>query len=60
MRHLYGQELMEGDTDIRVMKQLLGHVDMQSTEIYSHVAYRKLRKAAMSGIIKGLFDDGIP
>lgn len=48
MRHLYGQELMEGDTNVLVMKQLMGHADLQSTEIYSHVASRKLRKAAMA------------
>lgn len=46
-RHLYGQELAEGDTHILVMQQLMGHRKPESTEIYSHIAFRKMREAAM-------------
>lgn len=46
MRHLYGAELAESETDLLVRQKLLGHTDPKSTAIYSHIAMRKLRKAA--------------
>jgi len=45
-RHLYGQELAEGDVDLLTRQRLMGHADPKSTAIYSHIAFRKLRKAA--------------
>jgi integrase/recombinase XerD len=42
MRHLYGTELAEEDVDLIVRQQLLGHQDPKSTEIYTHLATRKL------------------
>lgn len=46
MRHLYGTELEESDVDLRVSQRLLGHADAQSTQIYTHLATRKLFKEA--------------
>ena len=46
LRHLYGAELIEGDTNILVAQKLMGHADSKTTEIYAHIAHRKLRKAA--------------
>lgn len=46
MRHLFGTELAEGDVDIRVAQQLMGHRDIKSTGIYTHLATRKLVKEA--------------
>jgi len=46
-RHLYGQELAEGDVDLLVRQKLMGHSDPKSTELYSHIAHRKMRKAAI-------------
>jgi integrase/recombinase XerD len=45
-RHLYGQELAETEPDVLVRQRLLGHRKVESTEIYSHIAWRKLRQAA--------------
>jgi site-specific recombinase XerD len=42
MRHLYGAELAEGDVDLIFRQALMGHKDPKSTQIYSHVAQRKL------------------
>jgi len=42
MRHLYGAELAESDVDLITSQTLLGHADARSTEIYSHIAVRKL------------------
>lgn len=49
MRHLYGQELSEAKTDILVMQKLMGHRDPKSTEVYAHIAFRRLREAAIAG-----------
>jgi integrase/recombinase XerD len=42
MRHLYGTELAEGDVHVLVQQQLMGHADPKSTQIYTHLAIRKL------------------
>lgn len=42
MRHLFGTELAEGDVDLLTRQQLMGHADPKSTEIYTHLAARKL------------------
>lgn len=47
-RHLYGQELAETETNLLVQQQLMGHRDPKSTAIYSHIAFRKMRAAAIS------------
>lgn len=46
LRHLYGAELAEDDGDLLLRQALLGHVDAKSTEVYSHLARRKLRRLA--------------
>lgn len=46
LRHLYGAELAEDNGDLLLRQALLGHVDAKSTEIYSHLARRKLRRLA--------------
>lgn len=46
-RHFYGQELAEHETHILVMQQLMGHASAKSSELYSHIAFRKIREAAM-------------
>jgi len=46
-RHFYGQELAEHDIDLIVRQQLMGHRDPKSSEIYSHIAFRKIREAAI-------------
>lgn len=46
MRHLYGAELAEADVDLILRQALMGHADPKSTQIYSHVAVRKLIKVS--------------
>lgn len=43
LRHLYGTELAEADVDVIQRGALLGHEDPRTTEIYTHLAQRKLR-----------------
>ena len=36
--------MLEGGANLRYIQQMLGHAELSSTEIYTHVAIRKLQK----------------
>lgn len=42
LRHLYGTELAEEEVDLLVRQALLGHSQPDTTEVYTHLATRKL------------------
>lgn len=49
LRHLYATELAEEEIDILQRQTLMGHSDPKSTEIYTHVAVRRLVKSVDKG-----------
>ena len=51
---VFAHHLLENNVDIRIVQELMGHSNVKTTEIYTHVMDKKLNEVVSPGEL--LFD----